>query len=141
MTNERLQEMITAGESLDVEFKGEERKPLSDDDLVEAVICLANRYSASPAWLLIGVEDDCRVTGARPRHEAGHTDTARLMALIANRTRPSLTTRVTLVSLHGKEVIVIEVPPAPAPVGTTAGKYLRRVIEGVKKGSYYERRH
>ena len=66
MTPERLQELIAAGESLDVEFKGEERAPLSDDDLVEAVVCLANRSADTPAWLLIGVEDDGRITGAHP---------------------------------------------------------------------------
>jgi ATP-dependent DNA helicase RecG len=130
MTPEHLQQLIDAGESLDVEFKGEERKPLSDDELIEAVVCLTNRSSNAPAWLLIGVEDDGRVTGARPRHESGRTDPARLAALIANRTRPSLTPRVALVPLQGKEVIAIEVPPAQAPVGTTSGKYLRRALGG-----------
>jgi ATP-dependent DNA helicase RecG len=130
MTPEKLQELIAAGESLDVEFKSEERKPLSDDELIEAVVCLTNRSSNAPAWLLIGVEDDGRVTGARPRHESGRTDPARLVALIANRTRPSLSPRIALVSMQGKEVIVVEVPPAPTPVGTTAGKYLRRALGG-----------
>ncbi|GIV24563.1 MAG: ATPase AAA [Bacteroidia bacterium] len=130
MTPERLQELIAAGESLDVEFKGEERKPLSDDELVETVVCLANRSSSASAWLLIGVEDDGRVTGARPRHESGRTDPLRLAALIANRTRPSLTARVALVSLEGKEVITLEVPSVQTPVGTTAGKYLRRALGG-----------
>jgi ATP-dependent DNA helicase RecG len=130
MTPERLQELIAAGESLDVEFKGEERSPLSDDDLVEAVVCLANRGADTPAWLLIGVEDDGRVTGARPRHESGRTDPLRLTALIANRTRPSLTPRIEVVSCQGKEVIVVEVPPQSAPVGTTSGRYLRRALGG-----------
>jgi len=130
MTPERLQELIAAGESLDVEFKGEERSPLSDDDLVEAVVCLANRGADTPAWLLIGVEDDGRVTGARPRHESGRTDPVRLAALIANRTRPSLTPRIEVVSCQGKEVIVVEVPPQSAPVGTTSGRYLRRALGG-----------
>lgn len=102
MTPERLQELIAAGESLDVEFKGEERKPLSDDELVEAVVCIANRASNTSAWLLIGVEDDGRVTGVRPRHESGRTDPSRLAALLANRTRPSLTPRVALVALQGR---------------------------------------
>jgi ATP-dependent DNA helicase RecG len=130
MTPEYLQQLIDAGESLDVEFKSEERKPLSDDELIEAVVCLANRTSNAPAWLLIGVEDDGRVTGARPRHESGRTDPTRLAALIANRTRPSLTPCVALVSLQGKEVIAIEVPPAQTPVATTSGKYLRRTFGG-----------
>jgi ATP-dependent DNA helicase RecG len=130
MTPEALKALITAGETLSVEFKGEERKPLSDDELIETVVCLANRPSTTPAWLLIGVEDDGRVTGARPRHESGRTDPVRLAALIANRTRPSLTPRVSLVRLGGKEVIAIEVAPLQTPVGTTAGKYLRRALGG-----------
>jgi ATP-dependent DNA helicase RecG len=128
MTDEQLQRLIAGGESLDVEFKGEERGTLSDDDLVEAVVCLANRSSDTPGWLLIGVEDDGRVTGARPRHESGRTDPVRLGALIANRTRPSLTPRVALVPCQGKEVVVVEVPRMSAPVGTTSGHYVRRAI-------------
>ncbi|MEW6308071.1 MAG: ATP-binding protein [Bacillota bacterium] len=130
MMPERLQGLIDVGESVDVEFKGEEQKPLSDDELVEAIACLVNRSSNSPAWLLVGVEDDGRVTGARPRHESGRTDSPRLAALIANRTRPSLIPRIALVPLQGREVIAIEVPPMSAPVGTTAGKYLRRALGG-----------
>ena len=90
MTLERLRLLITDGESLAVEFKGEEHTPLSDRDLVEAAVCLANRPTEEPGWLLVGVEDDGRITGAHPRHEAGQTDTRRVQALIANRTRPSL---------------------------------------------------
>jgi ATP-dependent DNA helicase RecG len=130
MTPEWLQQLLQAGESLDVEFKGEEHRPLSDDDLVEVVVCLANRSSNTPAYLLVGVEDDHRVTGARPRHELGRTDPMLLTALIANRTRPSLTPRVEVVSHQGKEVIVVEVPPVAAPVGTTSGRYLRRTLGG-----------
>lgn len=127
---ELLSRLITGGETLDVEFKGEERRPLSDDEIVEAVVCLANRSANTPAWLLIGVEDDGRVTGARPRHEAGQTDPLRLVSLIANRTRPALTPRVTIAQWQAKEIIVIEVPPAWSPVATAAGKYLRRAIGG-----------
>lgn len=42
MTPADLERIIAAGESLAVEFKGEEREPLSDADLVEAVVCLTN---------------------------------------------------------------------------------------------------
>ncbi len=122
MTPERLQELIAAGESLDVDFKGEERAPLSDDDLVEAVVCLANRSADTPAWLLIGLDDDGRVTGSRPRHESGRTDPVRLTPLMANRIRPSLTPRIEVVPCQGKEVIVVEVPAQFAPVGTTSGR-------------------
>jgi ATP-dependent DNA helicase RecG len=130
MTPEKLRELIAAGEQWDVEFKSDAHRPLSDDDIIEAVVCLANRQSRSPGWLLIGVEDDGSVTGAQPRHPSGRTDPLRLAALIANKTRPSLTTDVSVVSLDGKEVIVIEVPPVQTPVGTSSGKYVRRALGG-----------
>jgi len=130
MTPEKIQRLIETGETLDIEFKGEEKKPISDDELVEAVVCLANRSSNSPAWLLIGVEDDGRITGARPRHESGQIDPARVAALIANRTRPSITPRIALVPIQDKKIIAIEIQPFSAPIGTTAGKYLRRALCG-----------
>ena len=46
-------------ESLTVEFKSD-RERLGDDELVEAVVCLAN---AQGGRVYVGVEDDGRVTG------------------------------------------------------------------------------
>ena len=129
MTPEALRKLINDGETLDVEFKGEASRPLSDNDLVEAVVCLSNR-SGDSGYLLIGVEDDGRITGARPRHEAGHTDIARLQALIANRTRPSTSVRAAIVQLEEHEILTIEIPAARSPVGTADGKYLRRALGG-----------
>jgi ATP-dependent DNA helicase RecG len=130
MTPEDLKQLIERGENLNVEFKGEEKAPLNDNDLIEAVVCLSNRPGNEPGWLLIGVEDDGRITGTRPRHEGGKTDPLRVQALIANRTRPSVSCRVEIVALEGVPILVIEVPPSPTPVGTTDGKYLRRAITG-----------
>src|SRR5690242_9202628 len=73
------------GERFDVEFKGEQRERLNDRDLVEAAVCLANGRGGV---LLVGVEDDGTITGARPRHESGRTDPLRVQALIANNTQP-----------------------------------------------------
>jgi ATP-dependent DNA helicase RecG len=129
VTPEALRSLIAGAETLDVEFKGEEARALSDGDLVEAVVCLANRPGNAPGWLLVGVEDDGRVTGARPRH-ADRTDPLRLQALIAHRTRPSLSARVQIVRLGDQDVIAVEVPAARAPVGTSDGKYLRRALGG-----------
>ncbi|GIV23746.1 MAG: ATPase AAA [Bacteroidia bacterium] len=131
MIPEYLLQLIERGETMDVEFKGEAERPLSDSELVEAVVCMANRPGLENGWILIGVEDDGRITGARPRH-GNHTDPVRLQALIANRTRPSLTVRVSIVPLppQGVEVIAIEVPPVRTPVGTAGGLYLRRAIGG-----------
>ncbi len=71
MTPELVRELIALGEALTVEFKGEERRQLSDNELVETVVCLANRPTQEMGYILIGVEDDGRVTGARPRHGGG----------------------------------------------------------------------
>lgn len=129
MTSEQLLPMIAAGETLAVEFKGEERAPLNDRDLVEAVVCLANRSSNEPAYLMIGVEDDGRITGACPRHGHG-TDTDKLAALIANRTRPNLAVAVQTVTIGEKPVLVIEIPPQRQPVATSEGVFLRRTRGG-----------
>ncbi|MEW6749358.1 MAG: ATP-binding protein [Candidatus Latescibacterota bacterium] len=129
MTPEALRALIAGGETLDVEFKGEERRALSDDDLVEAIVCLANRPGDTPGWVLVGVEDDGRVTGARPRHH-DRTDPLRVQALVANRTRPSVSVRVDVISLGAQDVVAIEVPTVRLPLGTTDGRYLRRAIGG-----------
>ena len=129
MTPDTLRALIEGGETLDIEFKGEEHRPLHDHELVEAVVCLANRPGDTLGWLLIGVEDDGRVTGARPRHTVD-TDLRRVQALIANRTRPALTTRVQVLPLDDKTVIAIEVPTTRIPIGTTDGRYLRRALGG-----------
>ncbi|MEW6228121.1 MAG: ATP-binding protein, partial [Bacillota bacterium] len=113
-----------------MEFKGEERRALSDRDLVEAVICLANRQNSEPGWLLLGVEDDGRVTGCRMTREGGTSDPVRVQAVIANNTRPSLATRAEIIEYDGKPVLAIEVPASRQPVGTADGRYLRRAIGG-----------
>ncbi|MFN8913218.1 MAG: helix-turn-helix domain-containing protein, partial [Betaproteobacteria bacterium] len=129
MTTDAVRALINAGETLAVEFKGEERGPLNDRDLVEAVVCLANQSGTEPARLLVGVEDDGRITGARPRH-GGTTDTTRVAALIANRTRPSINVQVELTMPEGQPVLSIEVPPQRQPVATSDGVFLRRALGG-----------
>lgn len=129
MTPQALHQLIAAGETLDVEFKGEERGPLNDRDLVETIACLANRVGTEPAWLVIGVEDDGRITGARPRHGEA-TDPARVAALIANRTRPSIAVQVAIATVEGQAMLVIEVPAQRQPVATSEGVFLRRTLGG-----------
>ncbi len=76
--------LIAAGESLTLEFKGESRRSLPDREVYENVVCLANTEGGV---LLIGVEDDASVTGARPRH-GSTTEPHRLEAAIRNNTAP-----------------------------------------------------
>jgi ATP-dependent DNA helicase RecG len=123
---QRIQLWLAAGEDYHTEFKSD-RKQLADNDLVEAVVCLTN---GAGGVLLVGVEDDGRVTGARPRHESGRTDPVRLQALIANRTEPPITCQVSAVTVNGADILVVEVPDSPRIVGTATGKYVRRAIGG-----------
>lgn len=120
---ERVRSLAVGGERYDVEFKSE-RKPLNDHDLVEAVTCLAN---GSGGVLLVGVEDDGTVTGARPRH-GEETDPLRVQAVIANNTQPPVSTTVSLADVDGVDVLMVEVPDSPQVAGTTQGTYLRRTI-------------
>lgn len=71
MNPEQVRLWIAEGESLCLEFKGEEHRPLSDRELVEEAVCMANRPVARDAFILVRVEDDGRITGAPPRHESG----------------------------------------------------------------------
>ncbi|GID25196.1 RNA-binding domain-containing protein [Paractinoplanes brasiliensis] len=116
-----------AGEQYDVEFKGERRERLNDRDLLEAVVCLANGRGGV---LLVGVEDDGLVTGARARHEAGRTDPLRLQAFVANSTQPPLSVTADVVQVDDKDVLVVTVPDSPRVVGTAKGTYVRRAIGG-----------
>ncbi len=133
MDSEGIRRLVSKGEDLNIEFKGEEKQALNDPDLIEAVICLANRPCTESGWLLIGVEDDGRITGAKPRHHGGRIDTYQIQALIANRTRPSISCRVEVVDMDDIRVMVIEVPPSRIPVSTTDGRYQRRKIGGKGK--------
>lgn len=130
MTPDRLRALIAGGETLDIEFKSESAGQLPDHELLEAVVCLANRAGTDPGWLLVGVEDGGTVTGSRPRHEAGRTEPLRVQALIANRTRPSHTVRVEVCPLEEGDVLVLRVPPSAQPVGTSDGRYVRRALGG-----------
>jgi ATP-dependent DNA helicase RecG len=124
-----LRALIATGESLALEFKSDERAPFNDRDLVETVVCLANRTGREVAHLIVGVEDNGRVSGARMRHGAT-TDVHKVAAMIGARTRPSIAASVDLVDLEDKTVLVIEVPVQRQPVATCDGVFLRRTLGG-----------
>lgn len=105
-------------ESLTVEFKSD-RKRLGDDELVEALVCLAN---AEGGELWLGVEDDGKPTGLH----AAHHDLGGLPGLVAAKTSPSLNVTVKPVDIGGVCVARILVAKARGEVATTAGVYLRR---------------
>lgn len=125
MDESRLANLIRGGELLTVEFKSD-RQQIGDAVIYEEVVALANTQGGV---LIVGVENDGSVTGAKPRH-GRTTDPIKLQAAIFNNTVPSINTRISVVTLGDKPVIAIEVDPYPEPCATAAGKSLHRVIGG-----------
>lgn len=114
--------LIAEGETYTIEFKTD----ANDDELVNAVVCLTN---GDGGWLLLGVDDDGTVVGARPRH-GDDTDGSRLAALVANKTSPPVVINVGECEIGDKLVTVIRVPKATrGVVATTAGRYVRRALD------------
>jgi ATP-dependent DNA helicase RecG len=113
-----MSSILPKKEALTVEFKSDHKR-LGDDELVEALVCLAN---AEGGELWLGVEDDGKPTGLN----AAHHDLGGLPGLVAARTSPSLNVTVTPVEAGGVRVARIQVSKARGEVATTAGVYLRR---------------
>ena len=90
-----ISNLLKAGETLTVEFKSDV-KGLSDRDLVAAVVAMVNTEGG---LILLGVEDDGTVTGVQSIHQ----DITGLVALIANRTRPSVAVRAEIFDWATKE--------------------------------------
>ena len=90
---------IPERESLTVEFKSD-RKRLSDTELVEAVVCLAN---AEGGQLWLGVEDDGTPTGLHPDHQL----LVGLAGMVAARTSPSVNVSVSAVEVGGDRKSVV----------------------------------
>jgi len=112
---------LPSRESLTVEFKSD-RKKLSDTELVEGLVCLANSEGGE-LWL--GVEDDGTPTGLH----AEHRRLEGLVGLVAARTSPSLTVQIEALDLGAVPVVRIRVPKAHTEVATSSGVYLRRRLK------------
>ncbi len=120
-----LQNIISMGESIEREFKADRGK-FNDSVLYEEVVAMAN---TSGGVLLIGVEDNGQITGARQRGD-GPTDPLKVQAAIFNNTVPHVNTRVSIINHQDGVVIAVEVDPYPENCATASGKCLRRVIGG-----------
>lgn len=108
-------------ESLTVEFKSD-RKCLSDSDIIDAVVGLANTEGGT---LYLGVEDNGTVTGLH----ANHDDCLKMSVLVANRTVPSVSARIDMVEINGFQVMVFEVAKSRSIVATAGGKVLKRRLK------------
>jgi len=108
-------------ETLTVEFKSDHRK-LPDNDLVEALVCLANTEGGE-LWL--GVEDDGASTGLH----ADHHRLEALIELIAANTVPPLHVQAELIEVSGALVARFTVAKTNPGVTTAAGVYLLRRLK------------
>lgn len=115
--------VIPLRETLEVEFKSD-RAPLNDDELIEALVCLAN---AQGGTLYLGVENDGSVTGL---HASRPADVGGLAAMVANRTAPGLQVHVESISQQQLRVAAITVQRSPEIVARTDGLVKRRRIGG-----------
>lgn len=57
--------MLPDRESLTVEFRSEQRRPQSDDEIVDNIVALANTQGGT---LYLGIEDNGTVTGVSEQH-------------------------------------------------------------------------
>lgn len=114
--------MLPSKESLTVEFKSEQRRPQTDDEIVDNVVALANTQGGV---LYLGVEDDGTVTGVDKRHQ----NINGLAAFIFNKTVPQLSVRVSLLHEDDKPVVSVEVDNSSQIVSTSQGKTLQRRLK------------
>lgn len=112
------------GESIVCEFKSDLRQ-ISDKEIYEEIVAFAN---TSGGVLLIGVGDDGKVTGCKPRH-GKTTDPLKLQSSIFNNTVPNINTRVATILHSDGVVLAIEVDLYPEPCATSEGRALHRTIK------------
>lgn len=122
MSKDELLKLIQEGESLTLEFKSD-RGPLQDDEMLEAIICLANYHGG---YLLVGVEDNGDITGLHKKHL---TTPGSLAGFIASRTVPPISVEVDFLDISDKKIAVIQVPSARQVVATSDGKLIVRFID------------
>lgn len=113
-----LLKLIKKGESLTLEFKSDQ-KPLSDRELIAAVISLANTEGGV---LLLGVEDNGKITGLHDKHK----NVSSLSAFIANKTTPSIPVKVETITTEYGEVAKINIDKSSSLVSTSEGLLQRR---------------
>lgn len=118
--------MIPSRETLTVEFKSDLKK-LSDTDLIEAILGMTNTEGGI---LFLGVEDNGEITGVHKQH----ADEIGVVALIANKTVPSVSARAEIITEENEKqekinILKIEIPMSKTIVASTDGKILRRRLK------------
>lgn len=113
--------IIPKKETLTIEFKSD-IECLDEKELVSEIVGMTNTEGGV---LYLGVEDDGGITGVHKRHN----DPNGAMALIANKTVPSLSVRAEIIEEEGIEVLQIQIPISKTIIATSDGKILRRRLK------------
>jgi ATP-dependent DNA helicase RecG len=113
--------MIPEKETLTIEFKSDV-DCLDEKELVSEIVGMTNTEGGV---LYLGVEDDGNVTGVHKKHR----DPNGAMALIANKTVPSLSVRAEIIDEDGIEVLQIQIPMSKTIIATSDGKIQRRRLK------------
>lgn len=113
--------MIPKKETLTIEFKSD-MDCLDEKELVSEIVGMTNTEGGV---LYLGVEDNGDITGVHKKHR----DPNGAMALIANKTVPSLSVRAEIIEEEGIEVLQIQIPMSKTIIATSDGKIQRRHLK------------
>lgn len=113
--------MIPKKETLTIEFKSD-IDCLDEKELVSEIVGMTNTEGGI---LYLGVEDNGDITGVHKKHK----DPNGAMALIANKTVPSLSVRAEIIEEEGIEVLQIQIPMSKTIIATSDGKIQRRRLK------------
>ena len=113
--------MIPKKETLTIEFKSDV-DCLDEKELVLEIVGMTNTEGGV---LYLGVEDNGDITGVHKKHK----DPNGAMALIANKTVPSLSVRAEIIEEEGIEVLQIQIPMSKTIIATSDGKIQRRRLK------------
>lgn len=112
---------IPEKETLKVEFKSD-IEGFSESELAAEIVGMTNTEGG---MLYLGVEDDGTPTGLSKKHK----DPIGLMALIANKTVPSIPVRAEIIEECDVEIMQIQVPMSRTIVATSDGKIQKRRLK------------
>lgn len=113
--------MIPKKETLTIEFKSD-IDCLDEKELVSEIVGMTNTEGGV---LYLGVEDNGDITGVHKKHR----DPNGAMALIANKTVPSLSVRAEIIEEEGIGVLQIQIPMSKTIIATSDGKIQRRRLK------------
>ncbi len=100
MKRSELKELIEEGENLQCEFK---RKFSSPEKIAREMIAFANTKGG---YILFGIDDDKSIVGV----ESEKSEAELIIDAAKNYCEPPLDFNINYIEMHGKEIVIVEVP-------------------------------